>query len=259
MDELIGQADVLRVDPSVNTCLTFQPILMRADRLPDAGKIGKLENRKTTAQDHFPVLYPLLDRALVMGFTKTFRFGDPGYIERHGIMNTDRTVGTLLSHELYRRWGNTLTAGDCHAKLYGTSGQSFGAFLIKGVFLELEGDSQDYFGKGLSGGALAVYPARQALDRGFKAEENVICGNVCLYGATSGVCFVRGIAGDRFAVRNSGAWAAIEGTGDHCCEYMTGGRVVILGKVGENFGAGMSGGVTWVWDPKQEFEKSRTV
>merc|ERR1719343_1375017 len=191
MDELIGQADVLRVDPSVTTSLSFQPILMRADRLPDAGKIGKLENRKTTAQDHFPVLYPLVDRQLVMGFTKTFRFGDPGYLEKHDIRNTDRTIGTLLSHELYRRWGNTLTAGDCHAKLSGTSGQSFGAFLIKGVFLELEGDSQDYFGKGLSGGALAVYPARQALDRGFKAEENVICGNTALYGATSGVCFVR--------------------------------------------------------------------
>jgi glutamate synthase (NADPH/NADH) len=256
MDSLIGRADVLRVDPNQNSApLHYLPILMPASRLPDAGKIGKIENRKLYQQDHFPVLMPLFDRKLVVAFAKTFRFGEASFAEFVGVRNTDRTMGTVLSHELYRRWGNTLEPATCHAVLKGTAGQSFGAFCMKGVFLQLEGDSQDFFGKGLSGGALAVYPPKQALDIGFKAEENVIIGNTALFGATSGVCFVRGIAAERFAVRNSGAWAVCEGAGDHCCEYMTGGRVVILGKTGENFGAGFSGGVVWIWDASKTFEK----
>merc|ERR1712190_636079 len=119
---------------------------------------------------------------------------------------------------------------------------------------ELVGDSQDYFGKGLSGGVLSVSPPKKALDAGFKAEDNVIIGNVALYGATMGVCFVRGICSERFAVRNSGVWAVVEGAGDHCCEYMTGGRVVVLGQTGSNFAAGMSGGIAWVWNPDGTFE-----
>jgi len=163
-------------------------------------------------------------------------------------------LGTLLSHELFKRWGSSLPAATCHAKLFGTSGQSFGAFAVKGLYLELEGDSQDYFGKGLSGGALVVYPPQEALEAGFKAEENIIIGNTALYGATGGCCFVRGIAAERFGVRNSGAWAVVEGAGDHCLEYMTGGRAVVLGKVGVNFAAGMSGGVAWVWDTTGDLE-----
>jgi glutamate synthase domain-containing protein 3 len=123
------------------------------------------------------------------------------------------------------------------------------------MLLELEGDSQDYFGKALSGGLLAVYPPQEALDTGFKSEDNVIIGNVALYGATAGAAFIRGMCSERFAVRNSGVWAVVEGAGDHCCEYMTGGRIVVLGETGSNFGAGMSGGVAWVYDPHAKFEQ----
>jgi glutamate synthase domain-containing protein 3 len=134
-----------------------------------------------------------------------------------------------------------------HIKLTGSAGQSLGAWLAKGVTLELEGDANDYVGKGLSGGRIMIYPPRQA---SFVAEENIIVGNVCLYGATSGEAFIRGVAAERFCVRNSGASTVIEGVGDHGCEYMTGGRTVILGSTGRNFAAGMSGGVAYVWDPE---------
>jgi glutamate synthase domain-containing protein 3 len=132
----------------------------------------------------------------------------------------------------------------------GTAGQSFGAFLAKGITLELEGDSNDYVGKGLSGGRIIIYPPKVAT---FKAEENVLIGNVALYGATSGRAFFRGRAAERFCVRNSGAKAVVEGVGDHGCEYMTGGRAVILGSTGRNFAAGMSGGIAYVWDPHGDF------
>mmetsp|Transcript_62362 Transcript_62362/g.174232 ORF Transcript_62362/g.174232 Transcript_62362/m.174232 type:complete len:2159 (-) Transcript_62362:60-6536(-) len=249
IDDAIGCSEALRVDPSLrDTTLQFGPVLMPAHLLPDAGKIGQVERRKLYGQDHFMITQAMKDRNLLQAFKATFRFGDAAYSDGHKLTNIDRTLGTLLSHELYKRWGNSLPPGTCHAKLEGTSGQSFGAFALRGIFLELEGDSQDYFGKGLSGGTVVVYPPKAALAAGFKAEENIIIGNTALYGATSGVCFVRGIAAERFAVRNSGAWAVVEGTGDHCCEYMTGGRVVVLGDVGDNLAAGMSGGVTWIWD-----------
>src|SRR5262249_50011642 len=132
----------------------------------------------------------------------------------------------------------------------GSAGQSFGAFLPKGVSLNLEGDANDYFGKGLSGGRLVVFPSSSAT---FKAEENIVIGNVALYGATSGEAFIRGVAGERFAVRNSGAIAVVEGVGDHGCEYMTGGRVVVLGRSGRNFAAGMSGGIAYVIDEEGDF------
>jgi len=136
--------------------------------------------------------------------------------------------------------------------LSGSAGQSLGAFLAKGVTIEVEGDANDYVGKGLSGGKIIIYPPRSST---FKAEENVLVGNVLLYGATSGEAYFRGIAAERFCVRNSGATAVVEGIGDHGCEYMTGGRAVILGPVGRNFGAGMSGGVAYVWDEKGDFRK----
>jgi len=201
------------------------------------------------------VLQKMIDRILVDEFKMTFRYGEKSYFEYNNMCNADRSTGTLLSHELYKRWGNNLPAGTCHAKLKGTSGQSFGAFSIKGSFLELEGDSQDYFGKGLCGGICVVYPPRKSIEAGFEAEKNIIIGNTALYGATAGIALVNGIAAERFAVRNSGAWACVEGAGDHCCEYMTGGRVAVLGSVGVNFAAGMSGGVAWVWDPNGEFMK----
>jgi glutamate synthase domain-containing protein 3 len=167
------------------------------------------------------------------------------------IVNTNRTVGTILSHEIAKRFGEDLLPdGTIHFKLHGSAGQSFGAFLAKGVTLELEGDANDYVGKGLSGGRVMIYPPKNA---SFVPEENIIIGNVALYGATGGEAFFRGRAAERFCVRNSGAFAVIEGVGDHGCEYMTGGRAVILGPTGRNFAAGMSGGIAYIWDRNDGF------
>src|SRR5437762_3095774 len=155
----------------------------------------------------------------------------------------------MLGSELTRRWGGVgLPDGTIDLTFTGSAGQSLGAFVPRGITMRLEGDANDYFGKGLSGGRLVVFPPREA-PAGFVAEENIIVGNVVLYGATAGEAFIRGVAGERFGVRNSGACAVIEGVGDHGCEYMTGGRVVVLGPTGRNFGAGMSGGIAYVYDP----------
>jgi glutamate synthase (NADPH/NADH) large chain len=167
------------------------------------------------------------------------------------IINTDRTVGTLVSNEITKVYKSKgLPEDTLHFSFKGTAGQSFGAFNTHGLTLELEGDANDYFGKGLSGAKLIVYPDAKA---GFVAEQNSIIGNVALYGATSGEAFIRGKAGERFAVRNSGAKVVVEGIGDHGCEYMTGGIAVILGSVGRNFGAGMSGGIAYMYDPAKTF------
>ncbi|HZZ75896.1 MAG TPA: glutamate synthase subunit alpha, partial [Puia sp.] len=167
------------------------------------------------------------------------------------VKNTNRTIGTILSNEISKIYKSKgLPADTIHFKLKGTAGQSFGAFNTSGVTLELEGDANDYFGKGLSGARLIVYPAS---DAGFVPEENFIIGNVAFYGATSGEAFIRGKAGERFAVRNSGANAVVEGIGDHGCEYMTGGRVLILGSTGRNFAAGMSGGIAYVYNVDGNF------
>jgi glutamate synthase (NADPH/NADH) large chain len=167
------------------------------------------------------------------------------------IKNTDRTVGAMLSNEITRKYQAAGLPDDTlHFKFKGTAGQSFGAFNTNGITLELEGDANDYFGKGLSGARLVAYPPREA---GFVPEDNIIIGNVAFYGATSGNAYIRGKAGERFAVRNSGASAVVEGTGDHGCEYMTGGRVVILGPTGRNFAAGMSGGIAFIYDLKGDF------
>lgn len=167
------------------------------------------------------------------------------------IININRTVGTILSHEIAKVHGQKgLPTDTIHINFTGSAGQSFGAFLAHGVTLELEGDSNDYVGKGLSGGRIIVYPPRASM---FKPEDNILVGNVCLYGATMGEAFFRGCAAERFAVRNSGAYAVIEGVGDHGCEYMTGGRVVILGRTGRNFAAGMSGGIAYVLDKDGSF------
>jgi glutamate synthase (NADPH/NADH) large chain len=167
------------------------------------------------------------------------------------IKNTNRTVGTMLSHEIAKAWGEELLPDETvRFKFEGSAGQSFGAWLAKGVTLELEGDANDYVGKGLSGGKIIVYPSKMAT---FVPAENMIIGNVVLYGAVKGKAFFRGRAAERFCVRNSGAWAVIEGVGDHACEYMTGGRAVILGDTGRNFGAGMSRGVAYVLDANNDF------
>ena len=171
--------------------------------------------------------------------------------EEFTCLNTDRTIGTILSNEISKKYkGAGLPDDTIHFKFTGTAGQSFGAFNTNGVTLELEGDSNDYFGKGLSGAKLIVYPSQ---DAGFVPEENIIIGNVAFYGATAGSAYIRGKAGERFAVRNSGVSAVVEGVGDHGCEYMTGGRIVILGDTGRNFAAGMSGGIAYVYDVKGQF------
>jgi glutamate synthase domain-containing protein 3 len=168
------------------------------------------------------------------------------------IDNTKRTVGAMLSGEIARRYGQAgLADGTIRFKFEGSAGQSFGAFLANGVTFELEGEANDYFGKGLSGGKIIAYPPAGS---SFVPRETILIGNVALYGATGGEVFLRGLGGERFAVRNSGATAVVEGLGDHGCEYMTGGTVVVLGDTGRNFAAGMSGGVAYVLDEKGEFE-----
>ena len=172
----------------------------------------------------------------------------------YAIKNTDRAVGTMLSGVIAKKYGEAgLPDGTINIKFKGSAGQSFGAFAVRGLNLKLEGESNDYFGKGLSGGRISILPpARVSAD--FRAEDNIIAGNTGLYGATSGELYVNGRVGERFGVRNSGAIAVIEGAGDHCCEYMTGGRVVVLGKTGRNFAAGMSGGLAYVYDPDHTFD-----
>jgi glutamate synthase (ferredoxin) len=168
------------------------------------------------------------------------------------IQNSDRTVGTMLGAEVTRRYGGAgLPPDTIRLTFMGSAGQSFGAFVPRGMTMVLVGDANDGFGKGLSGGQLVVYPPPEST---FKSEENIIVGNVALYGATGGEAFFRGVAGERFCVRNSGANVVVEGVGDHGCEYMTGGRVVVLGKTGRNFAAGMSGGVAYVLDADGKFK-----
>ena len=172
----------------------------------------------------------------------------------YAIRNTDRAVTTMLSGVVAKRYGETgLPDSTINIKFKGSAGQSFGAFAVKGINLKLEGECNDYFGKGLSGGRISILPPSRSNDD-FKAEENIIAGNTGLYGATSGELYVNGKVGERFGVRNSGAIAVVEGAGDHCCEYMTGGRVVVLGRTGRNFAAGMSGGVAYVYDPTHDFD-----
>jgi len=170
------------------------------------------------------------------------------------VVNTDRSIGTILSHEISKIYkGEGLPEDTINFKFRGSAGQSFGAFLASGVSLELEGEANDYFGKGLSGGKLMIYPDSSA---NFKAEDNIIIGNVAFYGATSGEAYINGLAGERFCVRNSGVSTVVEGIGDHGCEYMTGGRAVILGETGRNFAAGMSGGIAYVLDKEGNFEQN---
>ncbi|HEY2186493.1 MAG TPA: glutamate synthase-related protein, partial [Xanthobacteraceae bacterium] len=200
-------------------------------------------------QDH--KIHTILDRKLIAEAGPALDRGARVRIVT-AIRNTDRTAGAMLSGEVAKRYGHAGLPDDTiHVNLTGTAGQSFGAWLAHGVTFELEGDANDYVGKGLSGGRIIVRPTA---DAGIVPEESIIVGNTVLYGAIEGECFFRGVAGERFAVRNSGAFAVIEGAGDHCCEYMTGGIVIVLGRTGRNFAAGMSGGVAYVLDEDGTFE-----
>ena len=245
VNELVGRAD-----------------LLKAKKLPDEAKsiLGKVDlsnildnpfvkeqkdNRFDAAQMYDFELEKTIDEQVFLKKFKTaMNAGQPKTIEVD-VKNTDRSLGTIFGSEITRRFEETLEEDTYVIKCNGAGGQSFGAFIPKGLTLELCGDCNDYLGKGLSGGKLVVYPPKNAA---YKAEENIIIGNVALYGATSGKAFINGIAGERFCVRNSGAQAVVEGVGDHGCEYMTGGRVVVLGRTGKNFAAGMSGGVAYVLD-----------
>lgn len=250
IDELVGRADLLEVDQSVlhykSKGLDLSGLLVAASQLnPGAGI------RHLTTQDH--ELDKALDNKLMELSKPALESGVPVTIVSE-VNNLNRTVGTMLSYQISKKFGREGLPDDTiNVRLTGHGGQSLGFALAKGVTIEVEGDSNDYVGKGLSGGKIVVYPHKDVLSRGFIAQNNVIVGNVCLYGATSGKAFFRGKAGERFAVRNSGALTVVEGVGDHGCEYMTGGRVVILGDTGRNFAAGMSGGIAYIYDPAGVF------
>jgi glutamate synthase domain-containing protein 3 len=206
--------------------------------------------RRTRGPD--PVLEDALDWGIVRQCSDALENREPVKLGPITLRNVNRTVGGILSGEIARRFGAAgLPEGTIEIQLTGSAGQSFGAWLAPGVTLALRGETNDYAGKGMSGGIIAVRPPETAL---FRAEENMIVGNTVLYGATSGRAFFRGLAGERFAVRNSGASAVVEGVGDHGCEYMTGGRVVVLGPTGRNFAAGMSGGIAYVLDVDHRFD-----
>jgi glutamate synthase (NADPH/NADH) large chain len=201
-------------------------------------------------QDH--KIDDILDRKLIAQATAALDRGAPVKIAAD-IRNIDRSAGAMLSGEVAKRYGHEGLPDDTiHVSLKGTSGQSFGAWLARGVTFDLQGEGNDYVGKGLSGGKIIVRPTA---DAGIVPEESIVVGNTVLYGAISGECYFRGVAGERFAVRNSGAVAVVEGAGDHCCEYMTGGIVIVLGPTGRNFAAGMSGGIAYVLDERGDFEK----
>jgi len=245
-EEMVGRSDILDMRRAVDHWkaqgLDLSAILYRP-ALAD-----EVATRCVIAQDHG--LDKALDQEILTRVAPALERGEHVSFEIP-IRNVNRTVGTITGSELTRRYGNNGLPDDTiDITFHGSAGQSFGAFVPSGMTLRLIGDTNDYVGKGLSGGKIIVRPPAEAT---FVPEANILIGNVALYGATSGAAFVRGVAGERFAVRNSGAVAVVEGTGDHCCEYMTGGRVVVIGRTGRNFGAGMSGGVAYVYDEDGTF------
>ncbi len=245
--DVVGRTDLLELNPEVVNWkmknIDFSKILY----VPPIAKENAIRNthqNEKLSEGH-------IDFKLLKEAGKAIQSGEKVWISKK-IVNTDRTVGAMLSGEISRQYGEAGLAKDTITCIFnGTAGQSFGAFLVKGVTFKLVGDSNDYIGKGLSGGKIIVVPPPEST---FKPEENIIIGNTSFYGATNGEAYIRGVAGERFCVRNSGAKAVIEGTGDHCCEYMTGGRVVVLGKTGKNFAAGMSGGIAYVLDVNGDFD-----
>ena len=242
LGEAIGRADLLDTARAVGhwkaAGLDLAPVL-HMPSLPDGAA-----RHRTTGQDHG--LDRALDHTLIQLAEGALQDGTPVVLDLP-VRNVNRTVGTMLGYEVTRRWGaKGLPDDTIHVRCEGSAGQSFGAFLPRGITLRLAGDANDYLGKGLSGGRLIVAPDPAAT---FAAEEQIIAGNVIGYGATGGEMFLRGIVGERFCVRNSGATAVAEGTGDHGCEYMTGGTAVVLGRIGRNFAAGMSGGIAYLLDP----------
>ena len=247
VNEMIGQTDMLDTKQAIDHWkaqgLDFSKLFFKPS------EAAHVDIHRTTEQNH--PIKDILDRKLIEQAKPALEDGTPVQIELP-IGNTDRTAGAMLSGEVARKYGHAGLAEDSiWVTLKGVAGQSFGAWVARGVTLDLVGEANDYVGKGLSGGKLIVRPDPNS---GINPDESMIVGNTVLYGAVTGECYFRGIAGERFAVRNSGAIAVVEGAGDHGCEYMTGGIVVVLGQTGRNFAAGMSGGIAYVLDEDGDFE-----
>ncbi len=244
VDELVGRVDLLKQKDNLSE---------KGQKIDLSNILGcdfsrtKIEYGKKNLYD-FRLQSTIDEKVLMKEFKSSFAKGTPKTVKVE-IKNTDRSLGTMFGSEITKKFDDKLADDTFKVICSGSGGQSFGAFIPNGLTMELSGDSNDYFGKGLSGGKLIVYPPKNSK---FKAEDNIIIGNVALYGATSGKAFINGVAGERFCVRNSGASAVVEGVGDHGCEYMTGGRVVVLGKTGKNFAAGMSGGIAYVLDEDRD-------
>jgi glutamate synthase (NADPH/NADH) large chain/glutamate synthase (ferredoxin) len=247
-EDLVGRVDLLKTREAIDHWKAKGVDLSKLLAPPAAAP--EIARRRVRPQD--PVLDDHLDHQLIAEAHAALERGEPVNIETK-VVNAQRTVGGLLSGEIARRYGAKGLPENCiNITAHGSGGQSFGAWLAPGVTITLFGDANDYAGKGMSGGVLAVRPPEAAT---YKAEENVIVGNTLLYGATSGKAFFSGLAGERFGVRNSGVHTVVEGVGDHGCEYMTGGRVVVLGQTGRNFAAGMSGGIAYVLDKSGTFHE----
>lgn len=251
IDELVGRTDLLETSDAIDHWklkgIDLTPVLYRPHV---QGNVGHLMADGTKRPQHH-ALETTLDQQELLAFCEPALSDGTAINGSFAISNVYRSIGTLLGSELTRKYGaEGLPAGTIDLHFSGSAGQSFGAFVPKGIRLELEGDANDYVGKGFSGGEMVIYPPKEAT---FKPEENIIIGNTAFYGATGGEAFIRGVAGERFCVRNSGVTAVVEGVGDHGCEYMTGGRVVVLGKTGRNFAAGMSGGYAYVLDEDGTF------
>ena len=249
VNEMIGRTDLLKVADNLNhwklNNLDLTPLLYRP------AESDAVDVLKTREQEH--EIYDILDRKFIEDAQPALANGTAVKAE-YSIINTDRSVGAMLSNEVSKLYGGDgLPEGTIHFKLNGSCGQSFGVFTTKGILFEVEGEANDYFGKGLSGAKIVIYPPKQST---LIAADNIIIGNVAFYGATSGKAFINGMAGERFCVRNSGVTAVVEGIGDHGAEYMTGGKMVVLGETGRNFGAGMSGGYAFIWDVNNTFEKN---
>lgn len=248
LDEIIGRTDLLKEVKSKATSERFRKLdLSRLTYFP--AKNEGTEIRHVRTQEH--QIDDVIDLDLIVTARPAIDYSMPVEMS-HGIRNVDRAVGAMLSGLVAKRYGNAgLSEDTIHCTFKGSAGQSFAAFLAHGITFKLEGDANDYVGKGLSGGKIIIVPPSVST---FKPEENIIAGNTLLYGATSGEVYINGCVGERFCVRNSGAIAVVEGVGDHCCEYMTGGRTVILGRTGRNFAAGMSGGLAYVYDIHGDFD-----
>ncbi len=246
-DDIVGRTDLLEINESVQNWKMKNVDFSKLLYMPKQAKEYPIHNTQLNTNPNSEHL----DKTLIKEAKRAIKGAEKVWLS-HDIVNVDRTIGAMISGEISRRYGeNGLPKDTINCTFHGTAGQSFGAFLVKGVSFRLEGDANDYIGKGLSGGKIVVVPPTGST---FKPENNIIIGNTSFYGATKGEAYIRGVAGERFCVRNSGAKAVIEGTGDHCCEYMTGGRVVVLGKTGRNFAAGMSGGIAYILDEAGDFD-----